>query len=40
MIAYLDNFRILAFLLLAIAPFPFLLRRSVPVADAPHMALE
>ena len=40
MIAYLDNFRLLAFLLLAIAPVPFLLRKSAPVADAPHMALE
>jgi hypothetical protein len=41
MIAYLGNFRILAFLLLAIAPFPFLLKRSNLVkGPTDHMAME
>lgn len=41
MISYLDNFKLLALLLLAISPFPFLLRKSkVFEGGSDHLALE
>ncbi len=40
MIAYLDNFHVLTFVLLAIVPFPFLMRRAVPVRRVPRTAME
>jgi DHA2 family multidrug resistance protein len=41
MIAYLDNFKILALLLLAIAPFPFLLKKSQAIfSKSDHLAME
>ncbi len=42
MISYLDNFKVLALLLLSIAPFPFLLKKSraFESASADHLAME
>ena len=40
MIAYLDNFKVLAIVLLVIAPFPFLLRKSSPLDAGQHAILE
>ncbi|MEO6092885.1 MAG: MDR family MFS transporter [Novosphingobium sp.] len=40
MIAYLDNFKVLAIVLLAIAPFPFLLKKSKAFEAGQHAVME
>jgi DHA2 family multidrug resistance protein len=40
MIAYLDNFKVLAIVLLAIAPFPFLLKKSAAFDTGRHAVME
>ena len=40
MIAYLDNFKLLAIVLLLIAPFPFLLKKSAAFDTGHHLAME
>ena len=40
MIAYLDNFKVLALLLMLIAPFPFLLKKSPGLASGKPLAME
>jgi hypothetical protein len=40
MVAYLDNFYMIAWLLLAIAPLPLLLRKPRPIARFEPIAME